>query len=267
MLLELGSRPTIIGMAHFPPMPGAPLYDAAGGRRAIRDWVARDVAALVHGGVDAVLFCNEGDRPYALKVGPETPATMAAVIAQVAGDLPVPFGVDVLWDPVAALAVAAATGASFVREVFTGAYPSDMGLWNTDCAAALRYRRALDLGHVKLLFNIQAEFAGRLDHRSPGDLARSVVFSSLADGICVSGPMTGHPVRLEDLRDVKAAVPGTPVIANTGVNLTNVAEILAVADAAIVGTALKEGGVTWHPVDQARVRALVRAARASREGR
>jgi membrane complex biogenesis BtpA family protein len=186
---------------------------------------------------------------------------MAAVIAGVTKGLRLPFGVDVLWDPVAAIALAAATGASFVREVFTGAYPSDMGLWDTACGEALRYRRALGAGHIKLLFNIQAEFAGRFDTRPLGALARSVAFSSLADALCVSGPMTGQAVSLDDLRVVKAAVGDLPVVANTGVRPGNVAEILAVADAAVVGTALKADGVTWNPVDPERVKSFMRAAR------
>jgi uncharacterized protein len=262
--LDLTAGGVIIGMAHLPPLPGAPLYDAAKGMDGIRRWVQRDIAALICGGVDAIMFCNEGDRPYRLKAGPETIAAMAAVVGEVAPNLDVPFGVDILWDPLAALAVAAATGACFVREVFTGTYPSDMGLWNTDCAEALRFRRTLGIDHVKLLFNIQAEFAGRFDHRPVGAQARSVVFSSLADAVCVSGPMTGQPAHLDDIRAAKAAVPGTPVIANTGVRPDNVASILEIADAAIVGTSLKVDGLTWNPVDEQRVRLLMAAAAGSR---
>lgn len=258
---DLSAGRVVIGMAHLPPLPGAPLYDAAQGMAGIREWVRRDLAALVEGGIDAVMFCNEGDRPYRLKAGPETVAAMAAVVGELAPHLTIPFGVDVLWDPLAALAIAAATGASFVREVFTGTYPSDMGLWNTDCAEALRYRRALGIEHVKLLYNIQAEFAGRLDTRPVAAIAKSVVFSSLADAVCVSGPMTGQSVDLDDLRAAKQAVPATPVIANTGVRPDNIAAIFEIADAAVVGTSLKVGGQTFNPVDAQRVRALMAAAR------
>jgi len=52
---------------------------------------------------------------------------MARVVTEVA-PRDRPFGVDYLWDAPAALAVAAASGASFIREVATGAYESDMGL-------------------------------------------------------------------------------------------------------------------------------------------
>jgi hypothetical protein len=69
--------------------------------------------------------------------------------------------------------------------------------------------------------------------------------------------MTGQAVETSHLREVKQAVPDTPVIANTGVRPDNVTEILAIADAAIVGTSLKRDGVTWNPVDQGRVERLM----------
>lgn len=262
LLLEqlLGTEKPIISMAHFLPMPGSPLYDSEGGVDRIINWVRADVEALAEGGVDAIMFCNEGDRPYTIGTRPETIAVMAGVISKVTHDLPIPFGVDILWDPKGAIALAKATGARFVREVFTGVYASDMGLWDTSCGEALRYRKALDADDIKLFFNINAEFAAPIAHRALGPLAKSVVFSSLADAVCVSGPMTGESVDLENLEIVKRSVPNTPVIANTGVRENTVGQILEVADGAIVGTALKKDGYTWNPVDPERVKRFMKAA-------
>ncbi|MGE5553324.1 MAG: BtpA/SgcQ family protein [Betaproteobacteria bacterium] len=257
----LNTDKAVIAMVHFPPMPGTPLYDEKGGVEGIREWVRRDLRALQEGGVDAVMFCNEGDRPYTLKAGPATLATMASVIGQLLPELRIPFGVDILWDPRAALSLAQATGARFVREVFTGVYASDMGLWNTDTGETLRFRRGIGAERVKLFFNINAEFAGFLDHRPLSLIAKSVVFSSLADVVCVSGPMTGESVQVSDLALVKEAVPETPVVANTGVRIENVREILQVADGVIVGTALKRDGNTWNAVDPDRVRRFVERAK------
>src|SRR5579863_8501753 len=118
-------------MAHLGPLPGTPLYDEARGVQGIVDDVARDLAILLQFPFDAVMFCNEGDRPYALQAGFEGVAVMTRVVAGLAPD-DRPYGVDFLWDGKAALAVAAATGASFIREVVTGAYESDMGIWAPD---------------------------------------------------------------------------------------------------------------------------------------
>lgn len=258
-----GRSKPIIAMAHLTPLPGTPLYDAEGGIDAIVDGVLRDVEALQTGGVDAIMFGNEGDRPYVTRATPETLAAMAVVVARVSPEIRVPFGVNYLWDPTASIALAHATGAAFVREVFTGVYDSDMGLWVPNAAEAVRLRRNLG-ADCKMFYNINAEFASPVGSRSNAAKARSAVFASLADAICVSGPMTGQAVDVSALREVKEAVPEIPVIANTGVRKDNVADIFEYADAAIVGTSFKRDGDTWNEVDPDRVTAFMDAVSAIR---
>ena len=195
------------------------------------------------------MFGNENDRPYVLKAPPEGVAGMTAVVQAVKPHLKVPFGVNYLWDPLASVAIAAATGASFVREIFTGLFASDMGLWQADCAGAVRLRHNLGRDDMKLLFNINAEFAHSLDERPIALRAKSAVFSSLADAILVSGPLTGDPVDRSNLKTVREAVPDVPVLANTGVTIDNVRDILAISDGVVIGTHFKVDGNTWNPVD------------------
>ncbi len=255
-----GTEKPIIGMVHFPPLPGSPLYDDSKGMEYVIERVKNDLRALQKGGVDAVMFCNENDRPYTLNADFSTVAAMARVIGELMDEIRVPFGVDVLWDPKAALAIAKATGASFIREVVTGVYASDMGLWNTDVGDLYRYRKLLDAANIRVFFNISAEFASRLDGRSLEEIAKSVVFSSLADVVLVSGPMTGQAPRVDHIRRVKENVD-VPVFANTGVKLENVRDVLEVADGAIVGTSFKVDGITWNPVDEGRVRRFMEEVR------
>jgi membrane complex biogenesis BtpA family protein len=225
------------------------------------DAVGHDLELLVRSGVDAIMFCNEGDRPYSTTVGPEVPAVMARVITEFKNNIPIPFGVDILWDPKAAIGLAHAVGASFVREVFTGTYAGDFGVWNTDPAASLSYRRQIGAENVKLLFNVTAEFAAPVAARDIGLTARSVVMSSLADAVCISGDITGDSVGLEQLRQAKEAVgDATCIIANTGVRPDTVGEILTIADGCIVGTCLKRDGHTWKEVDKVQVERFVTAA-------
>ncbi len=259
-----GTDKAIIAMAHFPPLPGQPQYDAAGGVAALRASLERDLEILVSSGVDGVMFCNEGDRPYTTAAGPEATATMAAVIATLTPGIGIPFGVDILWDPCAAIALGHAVGATFVREVFTGTYAGDFGFWEPETAAALRYRRALGAENLKLFFNITAEFASAVAPRSMGLTARSVLLSSLPDALCVSGVVTGSGVDAEMLQEAKEAVgDAVAVIANTGVRPETVGTLLGIADACIVGTAFKRDGDTWNPVESDRVDRLLKAARES----
>jgi membrane complex biogenesis BtpA family protein len=248
------TKKVVIAMVHIGAMPGAPLFDAKVGLEKLIEGAVADVERLQAGGVDAVMFGNENDRPYVLKAPPEGIAAMTAVVQVAKGHLKIPFGVNYLWDPVASVAIAAATGASFVREVFTGLFASDMGLWQPDCASALRLRRQLGRDDLRLLFNINAEFAHSLDARPIELRAKSAVFSSLADAILVSGPITGQPVDRANLRCVREAVEGVPVFANTGVNIDNVREILSIADGVVIGTHFKVDGITWNPVDGQRVK-------------
>src|ERR1035437_1569922 len=144
-----GAGKTLIAMAHVPALPGTPLYESELGLDGIIRSLKKDVDTLVQSGFDAVLFCNENDRPYELNAGPESAAFMARVVTECKPDS-IPYGVDFLWDPRIALAAAVATGASFIREVVTGVWESDMGLWNTNAAQTLRERRRLDADGLEI---------------------------------------------------------------------------------------------------------------------
>jgi hypothetical protein len=229
--------------------------------RGLIDAVQKDLESLLVPGIDAVMFCNEGDRPYVLSAGPEGVAAMTRVVSELAPS-DRPFGVDYLWDPRAALAVAHATGASFMREVTTGVYESDMGLWAPDAAALLRERRRLGAEGIAILMNVTPEFASPIGRRSVAQAARSAVVSSLADGVLISGPMAGAEPEPETLKAARDAIgPHVPLFVNTGAKSANVQQFLAHADGVIVGSDLKVDGDTWNPVDPARVRRFLTAAR------
>jgi membrane complex biogenesis BtpA family protein len=256
---RFGTTKPVIAMVHFPGLPGRPRHDQAGGRAHLLDVVGRDLEALQDAGVDAVLFCNEADIPYQLTVGPEIPAAMAAVIGELRPCIRVPFGVNILWDAPASVALARATGASFIREVLTGVYESDLGLIAPALGELAGYRSAIGAADVALFDNITPEFSSSIGSRTVAERARSASFLGV-DAILVSGPQAGTPMNMTDLRAAKAAAPDTPVLAKTGVQADRLAEILTVADGVIVGTSLKVDGITWNPVDPARARRFTDAA-------
>ena len=251
-IIKLG-RKTVVAMVHVPALPGSPEFDSATGMNKILDSVVVDLEALQSGGVDAIMFGNEFDRPYVLKAPPEGLAALASVIGQVKSMIKIPFGVNYLWDPVATVALAVATDANFAREIFTGVYASDMGLWTPDCAGAARLRSSQGRSDLQMIFNINAEFATSLDTRPLAIKAKSAVFSSKADVVCVSGPMTGMGVDQTELREAREALPETPLLANTGVNIDTVADIFSLTDGCVIGSHLKHNGDTWSAVDLERV--------------
>jgi uncharacterized protein len=247
----------VIGMCHMQAMPGDPLYDAGKGIPWVLEQARVDMLALQEGGVNAILFSNEFSLPYLTQVETITVTSMAAIIGELKREFAIPFGVNVLWDPRASIDLAMATGAQFVREIFTGVYASDFGLWNTNVGEVIRHQHSIGAGHVRLLFNIVPESAVYLGGRQIAEIARSTVFNNRPDALCVSGLTAGAETSAQTLKMVKEAVPNTPVFANTGVRLDNVEEQLKVADGAVIGTAFKQEGTTWNPIDIRRVKAMM----------
>jgi len=253
----------VIAMAHVPALPGTPRYDVAGGVSRMIERVRPDVERLVAGGVDGVMFCNEDDRPYVFKAGIEQIGAMTRVVTECA-PRGMPYGVDFLWDPFAALAIAHATGAAFIREVFTGVYESDMGVWSPSAGEAMRFKRQIGAAGLKVFYNVVPEFGSALGTRTVAQRAKSAVVSSLADLILVSGPMAGEQPSIQTIQEVKSLIPDFPVFLNTGAKADNVVDFLKVADGVIVGSSLKQDGYTWNPVDPDRVQAFMDRVRESR---
>ena len=248
------TKKPVIAMVHLGALPGSPLYNSEAGLDGLIEAARLDLHALQDAQVDAIMFGNENDRPYELKVDTASTSAAAYIIGQLKSEINIPFGVNMLWDPMATVALGAVTGAAFVREIFTGSYASDMGNWTADAGKAMRYRDQLNRKDMLMLFNVSAEFAYSLDQRSLADRAKSVAFSSIPDAILVSGQITGEAADLSELKMVKDTVSGLPILANTGVKHETVEEIFRIADGCIVGSALKYSGDTWQPVDPNRAK-------------
>lgn len=248
-----GTEKSIIAMCHMMALPGDPQYDKSKGMDYVVEQARKDLLALQNGGVDAVMFSNEFSLPYNTDVGVETVASMARVIGELKADIQIPFGVNVLWDAKKSLDLAVATGAKFVREIFTGVYASDFGVWDTNIGNTIRHQHHIGAENVKLLFNILPEAAKYLAERDIEDIAKTTVFNNRPDALCVSGITAGATTDTQMLKRVKESVPETLVFANTGVRLCNLEEQLSIADGAVVGTAFKYDGIFENQVDQKRV--------------
>jgi membrane complex biogenesis BtpA family protein len=242
----------VFGMVHLGALPGAPLFLSLD---AVIEDALRDARAIAAGGCDGFVVENFGDRPFTRgRVEAETVAAMTRVIGEVAREVRLPFGVNVLRnDAQSALAIAATTGASFIRvNVHTGAMVTDQGIIEGDAYATLRRRAAL-APHVLLFADHLVKHAAPLANVDPLQAAKDLRLRGLADALIVTGAETGaaaDPARLAMLREAVDA----PLIVGSGLTAEN-ARQFADADGAIAGTSLKRDG---H-VDPSRVEALVRA--------
>ncbi|HYO75040.1 MAG TPA: BtpA/SgcQ family protein [Thermoanaerobaculia bacterium] len=238
----------LFGMIHLAPLPGAPLFTSMD---AVLDAALADARAIRDGGCDGFAIENYGDRPFTRgRVDAETIAAMTRVISEVAREVKLPFGVNVLRnDAQSALAIAAATGASFIRvNVHTGAAVTDQGLIEGDAFATLRKRAAL-APDVLIFADYLVKHATPMGEVSVKDLRER----GLADAIIVTGTETGAAADPARLHSVRASIDA-PLLLGSGLTAEN-ASLFADADGAIVGTSLKTNGV----VDVARVRAVVQA--------
>ncbi|HEV8663662.1 MAG TPA: BtpA/SgcQ family protein [Candidatus Methylomirabilis sp.] len=250
----------LLGMVHLLPLPGSPRW--GGSLQAVLDAALTDAKALEGGGMDGCLVENYGDAPFTPgEVDPATVAAMAAVVAELRRASSLPLGVNVLKnDARAALAVAAATGASFIRvNIHVGAVVADQGIIQGDAYGTLRYRRLL-AADVKIFADVLAKHGAPLAPVDVEQEARDAAYRGLADGLIVSGKGTGEPTDLARLRAVRQAVPDRPLLVGSGATPETVRRLLEIADGIIVGTSIKRDGKLANPVDPARVETLVRAA-------
>lgn len=261
-----GSQKPIVAMCHLQAMPGDPYFDADGGMDKVITLARQDLNNLQDGGVDAVMFSNEFSMPYLLKIKPETTAAMARIIGELMSEIKVPFGVNALWDPIASIDLAAATGAGFIREIMSGVYASDFGIWNTNAGETVRHKMELGCKNLKLMYNIVPEAAKYMQNRDITELAMSTVFNCKPDLICVSGLIAGAEPDSQILGKVKSAVPETIVFCNTGCNVNNIERQLAAADGAVVGTTFKIDGKFENLVDKKRVKEFMDKVKELRKG-
>ena len=251
----------LIGVVHLAPLPGSPQASLSVDQVAERALVG--ARALADAGFDALIVENFGDVPFCAEhVEVHTAIAIGRVVRAVIENVPCPVGVNVLRnDARTALAVAAMTGASFIRvNVHTGVYAADQGLLEGRAAETLRDRAALD-ADVAVFADVHVKHAEPLGGRDLARAAEETAYRGLADALIVTGPTTARPADLADVQQVRQAVPDRPILVGSGVTIDTVAAVLAATDGVIVGTALEEDGRTAAPIDPARVAAFVRAAR------
>jgi len=259
-----GDRRPLIGMVHLLALPGAPGW--GGSMTAVIERALEDAAALEAAGLDGLMVENYADVPFYPEAAPaETVAALAVCVREVVRASRLPVGVNLLRnDGPGAVAVAHAAGARFVRiNVHTGVTAADQGLLAGRAHETLRLRQRLGAG-VAIFADVWVKHAVPFPGAELEQMAEDTYRRGLADALIVTGAGTGKATDLERVQRVKRAVPEAPVLIGSGVTPDTVAAALTVADGAIVGSAVEQGGVGGNPVDRLRAEALTEAVRAAR---
>ncbi len=257
-----GAGKAFIGVIHLLPLPGSPRW--GGNLDPVLERAEREAELLTEGGANGIIVENFGDAPFRIgRVEPETVAAMTRAVELVCRASPLPVGVNMLRnDALSALAVAVSAGAQFIRvNIHYGTMAADEGMVTGEAFATLRRRRLLGAEDVSILADVLVKHATPLGAPDLGLTARETAYRGLADGLIVTGPVTGQPAVPDDVATVRRAVPDRPLLVGSGVDAHNAARFLPGADGAIVGTSLKEGGIIANPIDLARVIATAEAFR------
>jgi membrane complex biogenesis BtpA family protein len=252
--------PRLVGMVHLLPLPGSPGF--GGSMDAVVETAIEDASVLVDSGFPALIVENFGDVPFFTnRVPPETVACMARAVDAVTG-AGVPIGVNVLRnDAPAALGVAAATGARFIRvNIHTGLMYTDQGPIVGEAAEVLRKRDSL-VPDVEVWADVMVKHAAPPHGIDARQAALDTVERGLADALIISGSGTGAEPDVVQAAAVRAAVPeGTRIVVGSGAKRENLDELLEVADSVIVGSSIKHGGNANKRPDPERAREFVEQA-------
>lgn len=245
-LFTMGSQ-TVIGMVHCLPLPTTAGFD--GDYQKILDHAVQDAKTLERAGVDAVIVENMGDTPFSAKLNKAQLAALTAATVQVKNAVKIPVGVDAAFnDCEANLAIAAIAGASFVRvPVFVDTVVFTDGIINPCAKQCMEYRKALGREDIKILADVQVKHAHMLLPYLTIEQSAREAADSGADGIIVTGTQIGEETPIDLIQRVKKVVK-LPVYAGSGVKATNIKSQMQIADGAIIGSSLKEGGILTNPI-------------------
>lgn len=244
----------IIALLHLRALPGDPLFSGEDSMEKVIEQARFELIALQRGGVDGILIANEFSLPYEKKVSYVTVAAMGRIIGELKKDIQIPFGVNIVSNPIATIDLAAATGADFVRSTFTGAYIGENGITDTNIPETLRRKKALGLDQLKLFYKVNPESDIYLAERDIEKITKSLIFHCFPDCLCVSGNSAGIETDSSLITKVKNAAKDTPVFCNTGCTKDNIIEKLTYSDGACVGTAFKKDGKFENFVEEKRVK-------------
>jgi membrane complex biogenesis BtpA family protein len=242
----------LVGVLHLPALPGSPRSALA--MREIAQRAADDARCLASAGFDAVVVENFGDVPFLPRVDSTTVSAMTVAALAVRQACPaVKLGVNVLRnDAEAALAIAVAVGAEFIRvNVHTGARVTDQGVVEGRAGATLRQRRTLGADGVQIWADVDVKHSAPLAPFAIEDEARDLEVRGLADAILVTGEGTGRPVDVAKLEAVRRVVR-VPVLVASGATVETLGALAAWSDGVIVGSALRKDGKAGGPVDATR---------------
>ncbi|OGF87415.1 hypothetical protein A3I36_02245 [Candidatus Giovannonibacteria bacterium RIFCSPLOWO2_02_FULL_45_28] len=239
----------IIGAIHFAPLFG---YKNSPGIDTAFNNAVYDLMAFKKGGVDGIIFENNYDIPHKEVVGPETTAAMTLLGQKLRAMTKLPLGINILWnDYRASLAIAETLNLQFVRiPVFVDKVKTVYGVIQGDAQKVTRFQKKIGAENVLLFTDIHVKHAKLLSKNGIVASAKLAIRKG-SDALIITGKWTGDSPDIKELKLVRQAVGSFPILAGSGADEKNVAELLRYTDGVIVSTSLKDGVVAKHEINRA----------------
>lgn len=230
----------MIGALHFSPMIG---YQGYSSYDCILNKAKIDLEAFEKGGIDAVILENNYNFPHQpTKETNEAVEMMTSLVKDLVRNSNLPFGISVLFnDYKSALKIAQETGGKFVRvPAFVDSIRTIFGEIYAEPEKVIETRRNLCAQDIKIYADIQVKHAEMLDPSKTIEQSTLEAVARSADGLIITGKITGDPPKIDDLKRSKKYNLSLPIIIGSGADKDNIRELFDYSDAVILSTSLKE---------------------------
>lgn len=259
-----GTKP-MIGVIALRPLAGGSRY-RNGSLAEVLGHALAQAAILRAAGFAFLMVQNLGDLPVGGHASGVQIAWMTRIATEIRRETRLPVGLNLLEnDAEAMFAVASAAELDFVRiKVFVGAMLTPAGIESGRAFEAVRARTSWGADNVAIFADVHDRTGVPLATAGLADDLRTAFEIGGADGVVLTG--RSHRETMDFLVTARAAFPSRVLLAGGGVSAATIAEITALADGAIVASALKHDGNLFGEVEPRRARDFIAAVTALRDG-
>ena len=247
----------IIGVVHLKALPGSPSY--GNNLEQIYQNAKKDAEALKNGGVDSIIFENFGDTPFVKdSISKLTISHFVSIVNDIKRNIDLTIGVNVLRnDGEAAISIASATGASFVRiNILSGTMYTDQGIVEGKAHQILKLKKSLD-NEIDIYADVFVKHAVPPPGYTIENQTEELLNRAGADKIIITGDGTGKEIDYSQLIKLREIVPKEKLVIGSGVNQQNIKEYKGIADILIIGTSFKINQDVNKSVDEQSVKKIV----------
>lgn len=247
MTTILQSNSLALSMVQPNPLPGS--YRHKDEKiETIIDQALKETEIIAEYDFDGLIIQNMNDMPIKQIASPEAIAYMTRIGYEIKKRFPeLILGILVNWDGVAALSVADAIGADFVRveHLFTGAEVTSAGILQAQCVEIAELRKKIN-SNIPIYADVYETHGVPLGRKPMQDAAWEAVHEAFADGLFIAGKTPEESIEL--VKEARNKLDNTPIILGGGATGDNVYELLQHYDGVAVATWIKNGDMK-NPVD------------------